>query len=127
MKQTEFSRKQINDLITGVQLSAEIPSSSPELRHFVSVRGYTQTEHGTELPDRIIDEDKIETLVFWLRDYEIPGEYIENDWDIPDNEIRNDTFIKGIIGIENLRKELERRIPYLSLLEPHWKCDAPLG
>jgi hypothetical protein len=123
----ELSRKQINELITGVQLSTEIPSSSPELRHFVSVRGYIETERGIELPDKIISENKIETTVFWIRDYEVSKEYIENDWEIPDEQILNYIYIKGIVGIENVQKELKEHIPDLSLLEPHWKCDAPLG
>lgn len=123
----ELSRKQINELITGVQLSTEIPSSSFELRHFVSVRGYIETERGIELPDKNISENKIETTVFWIRDYEVSKEYIENDWEIPDEQILNYIYIKGIVGIENVQKELKEHISDLSLLEPHWKCDAPLG
>ena len=123
----ELSRKQINELITGVQLSTEIPSSSPELRHFVSVRGYIETERGIELPDKNISENKIETTVFWIRDYEVSKEYIENDWEIPDEQILNYIYIKGIVGIENVQKELKEHISDLSLLEPNWKCDAPLG
>ncbi|WP_024857184.1 hypothetical protein [Ruminococcus albus] len=123
----ELSRKQINDLITGVLLSAEISSSSRDLRHFVSVRGYVETERGKEMLDRFINENKIETTVFLIMDYEVPKEYIENDWEIPDNKIINGIFIEGIVGIENVQKELKEHIPDLSLLEPHWKCDAPLG
>ncbi len=123
----ELSRKQINELITGVQLSAEILSSSSELRHFVSVRGYIETDCGIKLLDKIISEDKIETTVFWIRNYEVPKEYIENDWEIPDDEIMNYIYIKGIVGIENVQKELKKHISDLSLLKPHWKCDAPLG
>ena len=123
----ELSRKQINELITGVQLSAEIPSSLPELRHFVSVRGYIETECGIELLDKTISEDKIETTNFWIRDYEVPNEYIENDWVIPDDKILNYIYIKGIVGIENVQKELRKHISDLSLFVPHWKCDAPLG
>ncbi|MBR1751292.1 MAG: hypothetical protein IJ740_10520 [Ruminococcus sp.] len=123
----ELSRKQINELITGVQLSAEIPSSSPELRHFVSVRGYIETECGIKLLDKNISEDKIDTTIFWIRDYEVPKEYIENDWEIPDDEILNYIYIKGIVGIENVQKELKEHISDLSLLKPHWNCDAPLG
>lgn len=123
----ELSRKQINELITGVQLSAEIPSSLPELRHFVSVRGYIETECGIELLDKTISEDKIETTNFWIRDYEVPNEYIENDWEIPDDKILNYIYIKGIVGIENVQKELRKHISDLSLFVPHWKCDAPFG
>ena len=123
----DFSRKQINELITGVQLSTEISPSSSELRHFVSVRGYVETKRGFELPDRIINENKIGTTVFWIRDYEVPKDYIENDWEIPDDKIVNYIYIKGIVGIENVQKEVKEHISDLSLLEPHWKCDAPLG
>lgn len=123
----ELSRKQINELITGVQLSAEISSSSPELRHFVSVRGYIETERGIELLDKYINDNKIETTVFWVRDYEVSKEYIENDWEIPDDQILNYTYIKGIVGIESVQNVLKEHISDISLLEPHWKSDAPLG
>ena len=123
----ELSRKQINELITGVLLSAEIPSSSPELRHFVSVRGYIETERGKDVLDNYINESKLETTVFFIMDYEVSKEYLENDWEIPDNMIKNYIFIEGIVGVENVQKELKRHIPDLSLLETHWKCDAPLG
>ena len=122
----ELSRKQINELITGVLLSAEISSSSPELRHFVSVRGYIETERGKDVLDNYINESKLETTVFFIMDYEVPKEYIENDWEIPDNMIKNYIFIEGIVGIENVQKKLKKHIPELSLLEPHWKCAAPL-
>ena len=122
----ELSRKQINELITGVLLSAEISSSSPELRHFVSVRGYIETERGKDVLDNYINESKLETTVFFIMDYEVPKGYIENDWEIPDNMIKNYIFIEGIVGIENVQKELKKHIPDLSLLEPHWKCAAPL-
>lgn len=68
----ELSRKQINELITGVLLSAKISSSSPDLRHFVSVRGYNETERGKEVLDRFINESKIKTTVFLIMDYEVP-------------------------------------------------------
>lgn len=123
----ELSRKQINELITGVLLSAEISSSSPELRHFVSVRGYIETEWGKDVLDNYINESKLETTVFFIMDYEVPKEYIENDWEIPDNMIKNYIFIEGLVGIENVQKELKKHIPDLSLLETHWKCAAPLG
>lgn len=123
----EFSRKQINELITGVLLSAEISPSSSELRHFVSVRGYIETERGKRLLDKFIGEDKQETIVFFIRDYEVPKEYIENDWEIPDNKILNNIYIEGIVGIENVQKELKEHISDLSLLEPHWKCAASIG
>ncbi len=123
----ELSRKQINELITGIQLSAEISSSSSELRHFISVKGYIETDCGIELLDKNINEDKIETAVFWIRDYEVPNEYIENDWEIPDNKILNYICMKGIVGIENVQKALKEHISDLSLLVPHWQSDAPIG
>ncbi len=123
----KLSTKQINELIIGVQLSAEISSSTPDLRHFVSVRGYVETERGMEVLDDIISENKIKTTVFLVRDYEVPKEYIENDWEIPDEKICNYTYIQGIVGIENVQKLLKEHISDLSLLEPHWKCDAPIG
>lgn len=41
--------------------------------------------------------------------------------------IRNYTYIKGIVGIESVQNVLKEHISDISLLEPHWKSDAPLG
>ena len=122
----DFSTKQINELITGVQLSAEIQSSSPELRRFISVCGYANKGHHGKRLDKIINNEKLATTAFWIQDYEVSIEYIEKDWEIPDNEIVNNYYLSDIIGIENLKEELLKRISDLSILIPHWKCDAPL-
>ena len=122
----ELSMKQINDLITGVHLSAEIAASSPGLRHFVTVAGYAEKDGRKKQLDKYISAEKRETTVFLIRDYEVPKEYIENDWEIPDRDIKNEVYIEGIVGIENIQKELTERISDLSLLVPHWECAAPI-
>ena len=42
----ELTQQQISSLITGVALAAEIPASSPMLRHFVVIKEYAINEHG---------------------------------------------------------------------------------
>lgn len=113
---------QINELITGVQLSAELCSSSPELRHFISFCAYTEKGR----IDRILNSDKVNTALFWVRDYEVPAYYIENDFDDADSEFVNSFFMNDIRGIENLENELLKRVDDLSIFIPAWKVDAPL-
>lgn len=123
----ELSIKQINELITGIILSAEISSSSPKFRHFVSVGGYIEVGRGKKTLDRFINDEKIRTTFFWIRDYEVPKIYIENDLEIPDDQIINHIYTESIIGINSLQEDLKKHISDFSLLVPHWETDAPIG
>lgn len=83
-----LSTKQINELITGVQLALELKPTRLGQRHFISVAAYDNSELR---PDKIINDEKKNNLLFWIRDYEVPIEYIENDWEIP-NEVYDASF-----------------------------------
>ena len=41
-----LSLQQVNDLITGIGLAAELPASAPELRRFVDIHGYEVDDQG---------------------------------------------------------------------------------
>ena len=118
----KFSQYQINCLITGVQLSAEIQSSSPELRHFVTIKGYNKSHR----LDKILNSEKIENIFFCIRDYEVESYLIENDFDIHENDLINSFYVKDIVGISNAEKELIKHIPDFSVLVSNWKCSNPL-
>lgn len=117
-----FSQYQINCLITGTQLSAEIPSSSPELRHFVTIWGYKS--HG--MNDKYLKSEKIENMLFRIRDYEIENYLIENHFDIHECELINSFFMSDIVSIKNAEKELSKHISDFSLLVSNWQCSNPL-
>src|SRR5579885_1353189 len=57
---------QRNNLITGTQMAAEIPSSSPELRALVVIGSYVQTATGARRPSKYLNREQ-ENLRFWLR------------------------------------------------------------
>lgn len=117
-----FSQFQINCLITGVQLSAELPSSSPELRHFVTIWGYKSQGRN----DKYLNSEKAENMLFSIRDYEVENYLIENDFDVHECELINSFFMSDIAGIRNAEKELSEHISDFSLLVSNWKCSNPL-
>lgn len=117
-----FSQYQINCLITGVQLSAELPSSSSELRHFVTIWGYKA--HGWN--DKYLHSEKTENMLFGIRDYEVEDYLIENDFDVHECELINSFFMSDIVGIKNAETELSKHISDFSLLVSNWKCSNPL-
>lgn len=54
--------------------------------------------------DRFINTADLTTMKFCLRKYDIGEEYIENDWDVSDDELMNSIHIVGIMGIEKLEE-----------------------
>lgn len=99
---TRLSILQINNLIAGNRLAAELPASAPTLRRFVDVTGYMYHDRGMRCRlSGTISRDKQETAMFQVRDYEIAG----------------------ISGVE---QELLEHLSDLSLLVPEWKTDCPL-
>ena len=118
---------QINNLIAGNRLAAELPASAPMLRHFVDISGYMCNDHG--LCCRLsgtISRDKRETAMFQIRDYEIAAVYIENGWDVTEDECVNYCCKNEIIGISGAEQELLEHLSDFSLLVPEWKTDSPL-
>lgn len=113
-----FDTKQINNLIAGNTLALEILSSSEERRAFVVV---SAVEGGGKL--NTSDTSKMK---YWFRKYEVPIEYLENNWDVSDDELVNSVHIKEILGLENLEKELSKHISDFSKMDVEWKCDNPL-
>ena len=118
--------KQYNNLITGNCLSIEIPSTSDDRRAFISIGSYRYDENGrtTKVSKFLSDKDNVNTL-FWLRKHEVNKEYIENDWDVCQDELINAVYIKDI-NFEALVKELSKFLDDFSGLDVSWKCDDPM-
>lgn len=114
----KFDIKQINNLIAGNTLALEIHSSSEERRAFVVV---SAVEGGGKL-----NTSDTSNIKYWLRKYEVPVEYHENDWDVSDDELINSIHVEGISGLENLEKELSKYLSDFSKMDVEWKCDNPL-
>ena len=124
----KLKTKQINNLLTGNSLSTEIPSTSNDLRAFVVIHAYrfdVVRQCAVRLSKFLNSSDKAEA-VFWLRKYEIKKEYIENDWDVADDDLTNSIFINGIKDIEQLECELSKYLDDFAVLDVGWKCDNPI-
>jgi len=123
----KLDTKQINNLITGKSLALEISSTSDDTRAFIVVHAYQQDGHigGVKVSRYLNSIDKSRTL-FWLRKYEIEKEYIENEWDVSDDELINSIFIKDIKDIGQLEIELSKYLSDFSSLDVEWKCDNPI-
>ena len=113
----KFTTKQINELITGIQLAAELPAADTDYRRFITIIGGTK--------DKTINSGKLNTTVFCVRDYEVKRIVIEDDLDDSDSDYRNKTEIM-VVGIEELHNYLIYRITDFSAFVPIWESDATL-
>lgn len=119
-----MTQKQINDLITGTELAAELPSVSPQNRRFVKIIPYELNERGkAERPDKILDSRKKDTVRFRLCDHEYPSYYIENDLEIYDGDVVRHTDEDDLIGIAELEERLSAILSDFSILVPAWETD----
>jgi len=123
----KLDTRQINNLITGNALAIELLSASDNLRAFLVIGAYIRTDHlgETQVSKYLNGEDK-SRMLFWLRKYEIEKEYIENDWDVSDDELINSIHIKDIKDIDSLEIELSEYLYDYSGLDVEWKCDNPI-
>lgn len=122
-----FTRKQINQLITGTKLACELPPSSMELKHFLTIVGYEINEHGRPQGlSKFLNTSKQGSALFEVKEYEVPISYLENNWDITEDEWVNYVCKDGICGIVNAEIELSKRNVDFSFLQPEWYCDNPL-
>lgn len=109
---------QINNLIQGNGLAAEIPATACHRRAFIIVKAVRAT--------RFINTVDLEGMTFWIRKYEIDKTYIDNDWDVCDEELFNSVHFKEIVGVARVERLLANYIDNFSLLDVEWKCDNPL-
>lgn len=123
----KLSTKQHNNLIAGNSLAVEVSSTSDDMRAFVVISAYRYDENrvGINVSRFLNDRDKDNTL-FWLRKYEVKKEYIENEWDVSDEELVNSVFINDIKNMEELENELSKYLDDYSGLDVEWKCENPI-
>lgn len=123
----KLTQQQINNLITGRQLAAETAASSPELRRFVTIDGYEYDERGhAKALSNTLAYGKTESALFQIWVYEIKKEYIENDWDVTQDDLDSYVYIDDIKGIENAEAELQKHLTDFSLLVTSVNCENPL-
>lgn len=116
-----LNTKQINELITGVKLAAELKSSQPNLRRFITVFGFSYNDGQYVSLSNVIGNKQ--ELHFEVRCYEIDVKYYENHWDVSDGDLTNDIIIDNIKGIAGLEKKLKDFITDFSILSPEWNCE----
>jgi len=114
----ELDTKQINSLLIGTGLACEISASSDKNRAFVKV----QAIEG----EKYLNKQDKNAAKFYIRKYEVPVEFIENDWDVTDDELFDSVHIIGIVGIKQLEFHLHMYVDDLSRLIGEWNCDNPL-
>ena len=120
----QLDKNQINNLCTGVKLAAELVSSSPSLRKFITVQGYSYSADGKviNLP-KILNSNTLDNIYFELRCYELSNDYFINDWDVTEDDLASEVYQDDIKGIDELEKELSNYIRDFSVLRPEWYCD----
>ncbi|WP_411342691.1 hypothetical protein ACE3MZ_13575 [Paenibacillus sp. WLX1005] len=114
----KFDMRQINNFINGNALATELKATQSSRRAFVVI--------GPTISMKFLNTTSIEQLIFWIRKYEIQKVYIENDWDVSDDELLGSIHIKNIKGINQLEKRLSTFLDDFSKLDVEWKTENPL-
>ena len=122
-----LNKLQIDSLLTGVKLAAEIKTNSYNFRKFITVYAYQYNINGkinsiTKTFKSEIQED----IFFFIWKYVIPSEYISNDYDVHEENLLESIKIKDINSIKNLENELNKYIDDLSELVAEWYTENPI-
>lgn len=118
---------QRNNLRTGVKLAAELPSSSPNLRKFITIHGYSYDHSGKPVAlKKVLNAVCLDDVYFELHCYELSIDYCINNWDVTEDDLTNEIYLDDIKGMELLENELQKYLPNFSVLVPEWHCDTPL-
>ncbi len=119
-----MNTKQINDLCTGVKLVIELEATEISFRKFLTVQGYIINDDGNiTKPDKYLNSNKINDLYFEVRVYELSVEYYINEWDVTEDDLKNEIYLDGIKGINQLELILNEYIADFSELKPEWDSD----
>ena len=125
----KLDTKQINNLITGNSLAAEIQATADNMRAFVVIRAYVfrGKEKSGGRVSRVLNGKDKKDIRFWLRKYEIEKKYVEDEWYYgSDDELVNSIYLEDIMGINQLETELSKYLDDFSILDVEWKCDNPV-
>ena len=122
-----LTQQQINNLISGREMAAELPASKKGLRRFLQIRGFERGDDGSFVAaSKFVKRSKYEAVFFGVRIYELPAEYIDNGWDVCEEELtfyKDFGYIQGIAALEAVLKEY---LQDFSLLLTSDKTDCPL-
>lgn len=113
-----FDTLQINNLLMGIGLACELEATSEMNRAFVKVQVINK--------QKFINKIDPNSAIFYLRKYEVASKYLDNDWDVTDDELFDSVYEVDIIGIENLEIQLGKYLDDFRRLVSEWKCDNPL-
>lgn len=119
-----LSITQQNNLRTGVKLATELPSSSPNLRKFITIHGYSYDCNGrrTRLK-KVLNATNLDEVYFELHCYELSIDYYTNNWDVTEDDLTNEVYLDDIKGLKLLENELQKYLSDFSTLVPEWHCD----
>ncbi|WP_426451949.1 hypothetical protein ACP26L_07685 [Paenibacillus sp. S-38] len=113
-----FDTRQINNLLSGVGLACELEATSGMNRAFVKVKAIDKQKY--------LNKIEPDLARFYLRKYEVPTSYLENEWDVTDDELIESVHEINIIGIKNLEKYLAQYLDNFGRLVSEWNCENPL-
>lgn len=118
--------RQLNNLRTGNSLAAEMPATSEKRRAFVVIGAYREDgSAGGSRVSKFLNAPQ-DDVRFWFRKYEIPREYIENGWDVSDDDLYEAMWRNGITDIEELENEVGEFLQDFAGLDVSWRRDNPL-
>ncbi len=122
-----LTQDQINNLITGTEMAAELPASKEGLRRFLETCTYERDEKGKfRSTSKFIKRSKLETLYFRVGIYELPAAYCVNHEDVESVELLTFSRDLGYIhGIAALEAALREWLPDLSMLVPGHRLELP--
>ncbi|MZQ80815.1 hypothetical protein GQF01_01505 [Paenibacillus sp. 5J-6] len=109
--------RQINNLLTGIGLACELEANSEMNRAFLKVQVINKQKFLTKI--------ELNSTRFYLRKYEVPSEYLDNDWDVTDDELFDSVHEVNIIGIKNLEIQLSKYLDDFRRLVSEWRYDNP--
>lgn len=122
-----LSQQQINNLITGREMAAELPASKDGFRRFLIILPLEMGKYGKfTAVSKVLSRSKYETVYFWVRVYELPSEYIEKQWDVTEDELTSCRDLGKIQGITALETVIKEYLQDFSILLTRDKTDAPL-
>lgn len=122
-----LTQEQINNLITGTEMAAELPASKEGLRRFLETCTYERDEKGKfRSTSKFVKRSKLETLYFRVGIYELPAAYCVNHEDVESVELLTFSRDLGYIhGIAELEAALREWLPDLSMLVPGRRLELP--
>ena len=121
-----FSVEQKNNLLTGVSLTAEIPSPDRDTRKFITILSYTKSGSRIQLPSVILNRPEKDKIWFTVEIFQIPNSFYESTCNIyvEDYDLINHSIIKDIFGFETLTASLQNYISDFSTFIPSYKSES---